>query len=214
MSDRGRDRSCDAAVSPAVRSRTAGGDQNAKGTPCFHLAPGGTFTFEPGGQIEYSSPPCHTPSALLGLLRSVIPPLRARRPRTKGSRLLATGIDPANPIESAPLLLGGKRYGRMAEYLARLGPCGRPDDAADGVVADEPGFRRRAVAALAGAECRRALCRGDVRQLAACTRAGRQGGEAPGPVSGGSSIRPAPACHMIRGDRWTPTWSSPSMRRR
>ncbi|MBA2458148.1 MAG: hypothetical protein H0V43_04225, partial [Gemmatimonadales bacterium] len=49
----------------------------AKGTPCFELPSGGTITFEPGGQIEYSSPPCRTPSALLALLRGVIPPLRA-----------------------------------------------------------------------------------------------------------------------------------------
>ncbi len=30
----------------------------AKGTPCFDLPDGGTLTFEPGGQLEYSSPPC------------------------------------------------------------------------------------------------------------------------------------------------------------
>jgi glutamate--cysteine ligase len=49
----------------------------AKGTPCFLLPAGGTMTFEPGGQLEYSSPPCRTPSALLALLRSVVLPLRA-----------------------------------------------------------------------------------------------------------------------------------------
>lgn len=97
--------------------------RTAKGTPCFHLSCGGAFTFEPGGQIEYSSPPCSTPSALLDLLRSVIVPLRAAS-EDEGITLLATGIDPANPIEGAPLLLAGKRYGRMAEYLARLGPFG------------------------------------------------------------------------------------------
>lgn len=95
----------------------------SKGTPCFRLPSGGTFTFEPGGQLEYSSPPCRTPSALLGLLRSVILPLRAAA-ANDGITLLATGIDPGNPVERAPLLLQGKRYGRMAEYLALRGPAG------------------------------------------------------------------------------------------
>ena len=95
----------------------------AKGTPCFHLPSGGTFTFEPGGQLEYSSPPCSTPSLLLALLESVVPPLRAAA-ANEGITLLAAGIDPGNPIERTPLLLQGKRYGRMAEYLARKGPAG------------------------------------------------------------------------------------------
>ncbi|MGH7499205.1 MAG: glutamate-cysteine ligase family protein [Gemmatimonadales bacterium] len=94
-----------------------------KGTPCFHLPSGGTFTFEPGGQLEYSSPPCSTPSVLLALLESVVPPLKAAADN-EGITLLAAGIDPGNPVEGAPLLLQGKRYGRMAEYLARKGPAG------------------------------------------------------------------------------------------
>jgi Gamma-glutamylcysteine synthetase len=95
----------------------------AKGTPCFLLPAGGTFTFEPGGQLEYSSPPCRSPSALLALLRSVVPPLRSAA-ASEGITLLALGIDPANPIDEAPLLLTTRRYARMAEYLARRGPAG------------------------------------------------------------------------------------------
>ena len=97
--------------------------RTAKGTPCFSLPLGGTFTFEPGGQLEYSSPPCRSPSALLALLRSVVLPLRAAA-AADGITLLAAGIDPANPIEGAPLLLRTRRYERMAEYLARRGPAG------------------------------------------------------------------------------------------
>jgi glutamate--cysteine ligase len=95
----------------------------AKGTPCFSLPGGGTLTFEPGGQLEYSSPPCRSPSALLALLRSVVLPLRAAA-ANEGITLLAVGIDPANGIEGAPLLLRTKRYERMAEYFARRGPAG------------------------------------------------------------------------------------------
>jgi glutamate--cysteine ligase len=95
----------------------------AKGTPCFTLPAGGTLTFEPGGQLEYSSPACRSPSALLALLRTVVLPLRAAA-ASEGITLLAVGIDPFNPIEDAPLLLRTKRYARMAEYLAQRSPDG------------------------------------------------------------------------------------------
>jgi glutamate--cysteine ligase len=95
----------------------------AKGTPCFMLPDGGTLTFEPGGQLEYSSPPCRSPSALLAMLRAVVLPLRAAA-SGEGITLLDVGIDPLNPIEGAPLLLRTKRYQRMADYLAGLNPAG------------------------------------------------------------------------------------------
>jgi glutamate--cysteine ligase len=100
-----------------VESRTP------KGTPCFALPAGGTLTFEPGGQIEYSSSPCRSASSLLGLLRSVVLPLRAAA-AAEGIDLLAIGIDPLNPAEQAPMLIHAKRYLRMAEYLSRRGPAG------------------------------------------------------------------------------------------
>lgn len=94
-----------------------------KGTPCFTLAGGGTLTFEPGGQVEYSSPPCRSPSALLATLRSVVLPLRAAA-ASDGITLLAVGIDPTGDTDAAPLLLRTKRYQRMADYLGRRGPAG------------------------------------------------------------------------------------------
>jgi glutamate--cysteine ligase len=97
--------------------------RTAKGTPCFSLPEGGTITFEPGGQIEYSSPPCRSPSALLAMLRAVVLPLRSAA-AGDGITLLAVGIDPANDIEGAPLFLRTRRYERMAEYLATRGPDG------------------------------------------------------------------------------------------
>jgi glutamate--cysteine ligase len=95
----------------------------AKGTPSFQLPAGGTLSFEPGGQLEYSSPPCHSPSALLALLRAVVLPLRAAA-ANEGIELLPAGLDPYNPAEAAPLLLHAARYTRMAEYLGRIGPAG------------------------------------------------------------------------------------------
>jgi len=63
----------------------------AKGTPSFQLPAGGTLTFEPGGQVEYSSPACRSPSVLLTLLRAVVPP-------TKGS----TSSPPASTHATRP----------------------------------------------------------------------------------------------------------------
>jgi glutamate--cysteine ligase len=95
----------------------------SKGTPCFTEPGGGTLTFEPGGQLEYSSPPCCSASALLARLRAVVLPLRAAA-AAEGIDLLAVGIDPFNSVEQAPLLVHAKRYARMAEYLGRRGPAG------------------------------------------------------------------------------------------
>jgi len=97
--------------------------RTAKGTPCFVQPAGGTLTFEPGGQMEYSTPPSSSPSALLGLLRGAIVPLRAAA-ANEGIELLTLGLDPSNPLERAPLLLHSRRYGRMAEYLASVSPHG------------------------------------------------------------------------------------------
>ena len=95
----------------------------SKGTPCFSSPIGGSLTFEPGGQLEYSSPPCRSASTLLALLRAVVLPLRAAA-AGEGIDLLPVGIDPINPAEKAPLLIHAKRYERMAEYLGRRGPAG------------------------------------------------------------------------------------------
>jgi len=94
-----------------------------KGTPCFTLPVGGSLTFEPGGQLEYSSPPCRSASALLALLRATVFPLQAAA-AGEGIDLLPVGIDPINSAEQAPLLIHAKRYARMAEYLERRGPAG------------------------------------------------------------------------------------------
>jgi glutamate--cysteine ligase len=96
---------------------------SAKGTPHFVLPDGGTLGFEPGGQIEYSSPPCVTASGLLAGLRETVAALRAAADPL-GVTLLAVGIDPETPVEQAPLHLDAPRYRAMADYFASLGPFG------------------------------------------------------------------------------------------
>ncbi len=96
---------------------------SAKETPSFDLGDGGTLGFEPGGQLEYSSPACATGSALLGRMRQVVSLLRlACDPH--GVELLTAGIDPVNPLEEAPMLLHAPRYRRMAAYFDSIGPFG------------------------------------------------------------------------------------------
>ncbi len=93
-----------------------------KGSSCFTL-PEGTLSFEPGGQLEFSSAPASSGRALLAALHEVVPPLRAAA-AADGIVLLATGIDPFNDLRHAPLLIQAPRYVRMAAYLARIGTAG------------------------------------------------------------------------------------------
>jgi glutamate--cysteine ligase len=96
---------------------------SAAGAPAFRVASGGQLSFEPGGQLEYSTPPFETVTALLADVEQVLIELE-RECTSRGIRLLARGVDPFNRPEAAPLQLGGERYARMAAHFARLGPAG------------------------------------------------------------------------------------------
>lgn len=93
------------------------------GASRFLLPAGGALSFEPGGQVEYSSPPCASPRALLALLASVMDVLHCSA-LEHGIELLSIGLDPATSVERVPLQLHGERYVRMAEYFAHRGPEG------------------------------------------------------------------------------------------
>ncbi|HEV2129924.1 MAG TPA: glutamate-cysteine ligase family protein, partial [Longimicrobiaceae bacterium] len=97
-------------------------DAAGKG-PRFLLSTGGMLGYEPGGQIEYASPPLPSASALLAMLRSVVLPLRAAA-REEGIELLSVGIDPHTPLERVALQLCAPRYVRMTEYLSTVGTQG------------------------------------------------------------------------------------------
>ena len=97
--------------------------RTSKGVPCFLVRGGGTIGFEPGGQIEFSTPPSRSATALLNRLRSVVVPLRAAA-AYEGIELLSSGLDPHNGQAEAPMLLDSKRYRRMAEHFATISPFG------------------------------------------------------------------------------------------
>ena len=86
--------------------------------PRFVLADRSVLSFEPGGQIEYSSAPSTSASEVVRRMRA----MAARLGETM--TLLSVGIDPVNPPENAPLQLGGTRYCAMAAYFHTIGPAG------------------------------------------------------------------------------------------
>jgi glutamate--cysteine ligase len=96
---------------------------SAKGAPRFDVPGGGSFTFEPGGQIEYASPPFASPSDLLTNLRNVLVPLQAAA-LDAGIELLGVGIDPLNTADETPLQIEADRYRAMDTYFAGIGDAG------------------------------------------------------------------------------------------
>jgi len=98
-------------------------ERTPKGAVSFAVHGGGILSFEPGGQIEYASPPSRSLTGLVNRLRGVVLPLRAAA-AADGIALLAVGIDPVNPVDRVPLQLDSERYRRMAAHFGRLGPAG------------------------------------------------------------------------------------------
>lgn len=91
--------------------------------PEFSLHDGGRVTFEPGGQVEYSSAPHRSASDAVRAARAVFA-LIARALEPAGAILVFEGIDPLNAVEDTTLQLRGERYARMDRHFWRLGPFG------------------------------------------------------------------------------------------
>jgi glutamate--cysteine ligase len=91
--------------------------------PGFTLPDGARISFEPGGQIELSSAPCASGSALLASLRGAVLPLRAEA-REEGIELLSVGMDPWNGVEATQLQLPATRYRRLTRFMEEMGTGG------------------------------------------------------------------------------------------
>lgn len=88
------------------------------------IVPGrGIVSFEPGGQIEFSSEAHSNASAVLRTLEAVVLPLRASL-REQGVSLESVGIDPLNDARDVALQLPVERYETMTRYFDRRGPFG------------------------------------------------------------------------------------------
>ncbi|HST07180.1 MAG TPA: glutamate-cysteine ligase family protein [Gemmatimonadaceae bacterium] len=99
-------------------------EQKADGDPSAWLVPDGSrISFEPGGQIEISSPPQASASTLISQTRILVTRLRAKMAED-GIELVARGVDPYNDIAATPLQLHRERYTRMTRYFDGIGPSG------------------------------------------------------------------------------------------
>jgi glutamate--cysteine ligase len=91
--------------------------------PSWSVPDGGRVSFEPGGQIELSSAPSPTASALIQDLRCTSELLASAFER-EGMILEAVGVDPYNDIADVSLQLHRSRYERMARYFDSIGESG------------------------------------------------------------------------------------------
>ncbi len=78
-------------------------------------------TYEPGGQLEVSSPPSRGPTAACAVLTGDLALVDATVERL-GVNLVAAGLHPQSGEE---LIVSGPRYAAMAAYLDHGGPSGR-----------------------------------------------------------------------------------------
>jgi glutamate--cysteine ligase len=88
------------------------------GAPRFVLSDRSVLSFEPGGQIEYSSPPSTSASEVVRGMRAMAARLG------ESMTLLTVGLDPVNAPDRVPLQLGGARYSAMDAYFREIGPAG------------------------------------------------------------------------------------------
>jgi len=90
----------------------------------LHRPNGARLTFEPGGQVEYSSAPHDTGTALLAEVEIALDAINAALQPING-KLLFVGLDPVTPVSDVPLQLTGPRYQQMDAYFESRSPAGR-----------------------------------------------------------------------------------------
>ncbi len=93
------------------------------GVPSWELPGGGWLSWEPGGQLEFASPPLEDASRV-GVAASELMRALADELRPAGIRLLARGMDPRTRVEETELVLEAPRYRRMTRHYRADGPEG------------------------------------------------------------------------------------------
>lgn len=108
----------------SAMAREYGWKEEAMGVdPSSWVFDDGRVTFEPGGQIEFSSAVFPTAGALLDSLAFWLPRFSDHAARM-GIELKFTGIEESASVESIPLQLQRDRYRMMTHYFDSLGPFG------------------------------------------------------------------------------------------
>ncbi len=120
----GRDGSGTAEI---IRSLTTTNDwgemTDAYGAPSWSASDGSRVSYEPGGQIELSSPVFLSPTDLQRSLARTVAALREAAGAV-GVTLLTAGVDPYNRVEDVALELHAPRYESMTRYFDSIGPSG------------------------------------------------------------------------------------------
>ena len=93
------------------------------GAPSWVTPDGGRISYEPGGQIEISSPVFPSAAALAGFLTETVHAIRDSA-RAADVVFLSGGVDPYNSLGTVPLQLRAPRYEAMTRYFDAIGASG------------------------------------------------------------------------------------------
>lgn len=93
------------------------------GAPSWMTRDGGRLSYEPGGQVEISSPVCASADVLSHFLDQVVHAVRESG-KPAEVEFLADGVDPYNRIEDVDTELHAPRYDAMARHFNSIGPSG------------------------------------------------------------------------------------------
>jgi glutamate--cysteine ligase len=93
------------------------------GAPSWTTPGGGRICYEPGGQIEISSPVYESAVQLDHFLQDTVGALR-QPAHAAGISLITGGVDPYNALEDVALELHAPRYDAMTQYFESIGSSG------------------------------------------------------------------------------------------
>src|SRR5262249_28306249 len=94
------------------------------GGPLVGDLEGGKISFEPGGQVEFSSPPCTSPANAFSCVSEAARQLDEGM-SSAGLALPSFAYDPLTPFDAVPLQLRDARYDCFFEMFDSVGVWGR-----------------------------------------------------------------------------------------
>ena len=89
----------------------------------WKMRDGSVISFEPGGQIEISTAPHPSASAVIEAAQLIVAQV-SEVMSEDGIELVTRGVDPYNNIDAVPLQLHRERYTGMTRYFESIGPSG------------------------------------------------------------------------------------------
>lgn len=98
-------------------------EERSEGTVKWMPTSGGAVSFEPGGQIEFATPPARTVESVIAAMDTTLAPITEAAGEC-GAELLFTGVEPHNLVDAIALQLSAPRYTRMDAYFSTLGAAG------------------------------------------------------------------------------------------